>query len=113
MRAEDGQKEMCPDRRQAQMPSMRINWRRLTGYVVFLLVVPTFIAVALDRILVTSPWLTIIVSLICIPATTVVVMRTALFEFEKIIEAVAPVESEEGADPETGEPSATNGAERN
>lgn len=94
---------------------MRINWRRLTGYVVSMLVTPTLAAVVLDQIIATSPWLTIVVSLICIPTTTVVVMRTALLEFEKIIEVVAPVESEmgkeAGANLKTGESSAVNGAE--
>jgi len=78
---------------------------------VFMLIAPTLAAVALDQIIATSPWLTIVVSLICIPATTVVVMRTALLEFEKIIEVVAPVEKEEDADLEAGEPSAANGVE--
>jgi F0F1-type ATP synthase assembly protein I len=115
LKAKEGQKKMCLDRRQAQKSSMRINWRRLTGYVMFMLIAPTLAAVVLDQIIATSPWLTIVVSLICIPATTVVVMRTALLEFEKIIEVVAPVEremeKEEGANLKTGEPSPVDGAE--
>ncbi|GIV70628.1 hypothetical protein [Caldilinea sp.] len=101
------------DGRQAQTSSMRIDWRRLIRYILLLLVAPTLAAIALDQILAISPWLTLIVSLICIPATTVVVMRTALLEFEKIIEVVAPVEPEADVEPELAEASAVTGAEQN
>ena len=99
------------DGRQAQTPPTRIDWRRLIRYVSLLLIAPTLAAIVLDQVLAISPWLTLVVSLICIPATTVVVMRTALLEFEKIIEAVAPVEPEADVDPEIAESSAATGAE--
>ncbi|MCS6827398.1 MAG: hypothetical protein NZ553_12355 [Caldilinea sp.] len=100
------------DGRQTLPSSMRIDWRRLTKYILLLLIAPTLAAIALDQILGTASWLTLVVSLICIPATTVVVMRTALLEFEKIIEIVAPVESEVDADPGNAELSAADEAEQ-
>lgn len=96
-----------------QTSSTRIDWRRLGIRLLVTLVLPVLIAVLMDRLLATSPFLTMAVAIICIPVATFVVMRTALLEFDRIIEKVAPPEQETADavatnDDGNGAPDATN-----
>lgn len=61
--------------------------------------VATFAAVALavvsDVSLGTLPMLTMMVSIVCIPLSTVLVMRAIMTEFNRVIEIVAPAVAED------------------
>ena len=56
----------------------------------FTLVFPVSLAVTADLLTGLLPWLTIAAVLICIPLATVVVNRTVLAEFDRVVSAVAP-----------------------
>lgn len=77
---------------QTQTSPTRIDWRRLGIRLLVTLVLPVLVALWMDRLLATSPMLTMVIAIICIPVSTFVVMRTALLEFDRIIEEVAPPE---------------------
>ena len=65
---------------------------RLTRLVIISLVLPVLVAVVADYLLDTLPWITIMVSLVVIPLSSIVVIRASLVEFDKIIQDVAPVD---------------------
>lgn len=54
------------------------------------LILPVSVAILSDWWLATSPFLTMAASLICIPLATVVVIRMALKELDRVIAEVAP-----------------------
>jgi hypothetical protein len=61
----------------------------------FTLVLPMSLAIGADWLAGTLPWVTIAAVLICIPLATVVVNRTVLAEFDRVVAFVAPPDSEE------------------
>lgn len=66
--------------------------RRLARLVIISLLLPVLAAIVADYILGMLPWITIIVSLIAIPLSSIIVTRASLVEFDKIIQEVAPVD---------------------
>lgn len=58
------------------------------------LILPMVVCIALDLSLGLLPWLTLSASFIVLPLASVMVTRTALFEFDKVIQEVAPDEVE-------------------
>lgn len=64
-----------------------IDFQRLIKLVLFTLVIPATIGVIADYILDMTPILLIIVSLFCIPVTSIWVTRVVLLEMDKVIEA--------------------------
>jgi F0F1-type ATP synthase assembly protein I len=98
---------------QTQTSPTQIDWRRLGIRLLATLVLPVLFALLLDRLLATSPFLTMVAAVICIPVATFVVIRTALLELGRIIDQVAPSEQKTddavaANDDGNGAPDATN-----
>lgn len=69
-----------------------MNVEHLAKLLTFSLILPTSTAFAVDLLIETLPWLTIIVSIFAIPLASVLVTRASLGELNRIINEVAPVE---------------------
>lgn len=67
-----------------------VDWQQLSIRLLLTLIVPVSFALLLDWLLATLPVITMIVGLVCIPLATVVVVRTALRELDRVIAEVAP-----------------------
>ena len=74
-------------------------WRGVRAFL-FTLALPMSFAVAADLLAGSLPWLTIAAVLICIPLATIVVNRTILVEFDRIVSLVAPVEASDSEESE-------------
>ena len=74
-----------------QVPN-QINVKLLIQYVLLTLVFPFAIAITVDLAFGFMPFFTIGAIAIFIPLSTVVVIRKSLMEFNRIIDAVAPIE---------------------
>jgi hypothetical protein len=68
----------------------RIDWRSPAWQLLLSLFLPVGLAIGLDLMMATLPLATMSISLICIPLATVLVTRSILAEFDKVIETVAP-----------------------
>lgn len=77
------------------MPSTTIDIYRLCSSLLSTLILPMSIVVLVDYSWGWMPLLTIIASLILIPLSSLIVVRTILAELDRIIESVAPVEPED------------------
>lgn len=109
----DRESGLQQEQMQTQTSTTHIDWRRLGIRLLVTLVLPVLFALLLDRWLTTSPFLTMVTAVICIPVATFVVIRTALLELDRIIEQVAPLEQKTGDTVKTnddgnGAPDATN-----
>jgi len=89
-------------------PQTRVDWRRLTKWLLATLIVPVVLAILLDLLIATLPILTLIMSLICIPVATIFVGRAILSEMDRVLTVLAPkvpelkdeaVENPKGAGP--------------
>lgn len=69
-----------------------LDWRLLTKRLLWTLWVPVSSAFLLDRLLDTSPYLLLGTGIFCIPLATVVVLRKALWQLDRVIERVAPLD---------------------
>lgn len=67
-----------------------LDWRHLSIRLLLTLIAPVSIALVFDWLLATLPIVTMVVGLLCIPLATVVVVRTALSELDRVIVEVAP-----------------------
>jgi hypothetical protein len=74
------------------MQTKRINIRRLTLGVLVSLVLPLVIVVLLDLNLGLTPLLTIVASVVLIPLSSIIVIRSVLSELDRVIQEVAPLE---------------------
>jgi hypothetical protein len=83
----------------------RIDWRKLLLPFLFIMVLPSIAAFALDVWLGTLPFITIVAILICFPIATIWVTRVALKEMDRVIAEVAPPLT-----PESDLPAAESGA---
>lgn len=72
--------------------TLRLDTRRLFTILFFSLILPVMVCVAIDMLFDLLPLLTIISSTICIPLASLLVIKTALSEFDKVIQDVAPEE---------------------
>ncbi len=70
-----------------------VDWQQLSIRLLLSLIAPVSFALILDWWLATLPLITMIVGLICIPIATVVVVRTALSELDRVIAEVAPLDA--------------------
>jgi hypothetical protein len=77
------------------MEPVRINVRRLATLVFASLIVPMAIALLLDFGLGSTPLFTICATVIFVPLSSLIVVRATLAEFEAVIQAVAPLESDQ------------------
>lgn len=68
----------------------RIDWRKLLVPSLFIMVLPTLMALLADKWLGTLPFITIAAIVICFPLATVIVLRIALQEMDRVIAEVAP-----------------------
>lgn len=68
----------------------RIHARRLAVALVLSLLLPVGIALLADLTLGSWPWLTMGISLVCIPVATIVVGGMAVQEMNRIVRLVAP-----------------------
>lgn len=84
------------------MTQPRIDWRKLARLFLLALVLPVSLAFALDRVVGSTPILTIAAVMIFIPLATLLVNRTALHEMDRIIEVVAPPERDDHAEQTEG-----------
>lgn len=71
---------------------IRIDLWRGVKALLLTLVIPMSIAAISDMAMGTMPWLTIAGVIICIPLATIVVNRTVLAEFDRVVTMVAPEE---------------------
>jgi hypothetical protein len=74
---------------------IRIDLWRGARALLFTLVLPVSLALVADLLAGSLPWLTIAAVLVCIPLATIVVNRTVLAEFERVVASVAQPASEE------------------
>ena len=72
------------------MQDARINVRRLAKTLFLSLILPVVLAALVDSLAGTYPWFVIAAAVICIPLSTVIVIRMALAELEAVIRQVAP-----------------------
>lgn len=77
---------------------IRINLWRGVKVLLLTLVLPMSMAVIADMTMGTLPWLTIAAVVICLPLASIVVNRTLLAEFDRVVALVAP--EEEPVEPE-------------
>ncbi len=68
----------------------RIHVRRFAVALIFSLLLPVGVACLADLALGTWPWLTMGVSLVCIPVAALIVGRMALQEMNRVVRLVAP-----------------------
>ena len=68
----------------------RISWRKLAVPLLLIMVLPTILAIVIDRSLGFFPFLTLAAILICFPLGTVLGIRVALQEMDRVIAEVAP-----------------------
>lgn len=73
-----------------QSPVPRVQVRPLIHMVVLALLLPVALAFLADLALGTSPLIAVVVSLVCIPLTTVLVVNRTLREMNAMIAVVAP-----------------------
>ena len=83
----------------------RIDLGQGVRALLFTLVLPVSLAVTADLLAGSLPWLTIAAVLICIPLATVVVNRTVLAEFNRVVSLVAPEESDDSQESSDAEDS--------
>lgn len=74
--------------------AVRINIQRLSLRLIFSLIVPMALTILIDLQGGWFPWLTIVASAIFIPFSTIVVIRTALSEMDRVVQLIAPVKQE-------------------
>jgi hypothetical protein len=79
----------------------RIDWRKLLLPFLFIMVLPSVVAILVDYWLGSLPFITIVVILICFPTATILVTKTALREMDRVIAEVTPPLPLEEALPET------------
>ncbi|MCC6454347.1 MAG: hypothetical protein IT328_05345 [Caldilineaceae bacterium] len=89
----------------------RIDWRKLLLPFLFIMVLPSVLAILADFWLGSLPFITIAAIVLCFPTATILVMKTALREMDRVIAEVAPPVPEEAALPETGLPESEVAAE--
>lgn len=83
---------MTTDRQELTPAPIRIDLWRGVKALLLTLVIPMSIAAISDMAMGTMPWLTIAGVIICIPLATIVVNRTVLAEFDRVVTMVAPEE---------------------
>lgn len=95
---------MTTERQERTPAPIRIDLGRGLRALLFTLVLPMSLVITTDLLLGSLPWLTIAGVLICIPLATVVVNRTILGEFDRVVALVAPPleEDTEEEDSEVG-----------
>lgn len=86
---------LTTDRPEMTPAPIRIDLGLGVRALLFTLVIPVSLAVTADLLTGSLPWLTIAAVLICIPLATVVVNRTVLAEFNRVVSLVAPEESDD------------------
>jgi hypothetical protein len=79
----------------------QIDWRKLLLPFLFIMVLPSVVAILVDYWLGSLPFITIVVILICFPTATILVTKTALREMDRVIAEVTPPLPLEEALPET------------
>ncbi len=71
----------------------RIDVKGLALRLLLSLLLPVTVALLLDLLLGTLPWMTLAMSLVCIPLATVIVGNATLRDFERVVALVAPYET--------------------
>jgi hypothetical protein len=72
--------------------SAQINWRKLLMISLLVMVLPTLSAMLLDVWFATRPIITIAAIVICFPTATIMVVRIALSEMDRVIAEVTPLQ---------------------
>jgi hypothetical protein len=107
--------ELTTDRQELTPAPIRIDVRRALKALLLTLVLPVTAAVLIDVTTGLLPSLTIVAALICIPLATIVVNRTVLAEFERVVKIVAPelppVDASAMAETAPGEDGGQNGSQ--
>lgn len=80
---------LTTDRPESTPAPIRIDVGRSLRALLFTLVLPVSLAMGADWLAGTLPWVTIAAVLVCIPLATVVVNRTVLAEFNRVVALVA------------------------
>ena len=86
---------LTTDRPEMTPAPIRIDLGRGLRALLFTLVLPVSLAVTADLLAGSLPWLTIAAALICIPLAAIVVNRTVLAEFDRVVSLVAPKEADD------------------
>ena len=79
-------------------PIASIDWKNPARQLLLTLILPVSLAFCIDVMAVTLPLVTLVASIICIPLSTVLVIRALLAAFDSVIEIVAPEPTSEGDD---------------
>ncbi len=79
--------------------ALRIDVKGLTLRLLLSLVVPVGVALVLDLLVGTWPWMTLATALVCIPLATVIVGNATLRDFERVVAQVAPYDVPAEDDP--------------
>lgn len=94
-----------------QKPVPKVQVRPLIVTVLLALLLPVGLAFAVDALLNTAPVVAVVVSVICIPLASLLVINRTLREMKALIAVVAPEVAEAPpADPAAGEPEANQAA---
>lgn len=80
------------------MPSERINIWRLTWIFVVSAAIPLLIGLGVDALYPSSLSMLMVAGIVSIPIVAFVVSRAVLAELERVIQLVAPVETDEADD---------------
>lgn len=80
------------------MESPSISVRRMIKSMLIWMIIPLVASILIDVSFGLLPWVTMSVSAIVIPLASVMVTRTALSEFDKVIQVVAPDEVDDDLD---------------
>jgi hypothetical protein len=88
-------------------PVARIDWSNPARQLFLALFMPVLLALGADVMFGSLPLLTMAASIICIPISTVLVVRSILLDFERVIEIVAPEPPATGDDEVTASASET------
>ena len=68
----------------------QINWRKLLTIFLLVMVLPTLSAMLFDWWFATRPLITIAAIVVCFPTATILVVRIALAEMDRVIAEVTP-----------------------
>ena len=79
-------------------PVTVIDWKDPVRQLLLTLILPVSLAFCIDVMAATLPLVTLVASIICIPLSTVLVIRALLAAFDSVIEIVAPEPTSPGDD---------------
>jgi hypothetical protein len=90
------------DQPSGQAAQPRINTRKLAAILLLGLLLPVTAALAVDLTIGTLPTVSIVAIVVCFPTAAILISRTVLHELDRVIQEVAPPESDVETQQEPG-----------